>query len=245
MLNKIRFSTRPNLKNHLQYLIYSVLRDIESNLLDEYLNYNDSLILSTLMFIGEFLGGLVVYLNQKKFIKKNLFNINVQNKYINKKSFETKKNEKNTDKNTKIIFIIFCYAFFDYIQFILSINTPQFINVSVTIFSRLKGLLIIFDALFYYYDLRLPVLRHQLFCLIIIGSCLLIIIITELVFQEINIFLSYQQFIQIFFLSFIGQLIRTMIDSSEKYLFEYDNINPFYALLFEGFFGSLLSIAYD
>ena len=173
MLNKIRFSTRPNLKNHLQYLIYSVLRDIESNLLDEYLNYNDSLILTTLMFIGEFLGGLVVYLYQKKFIKKNLFNINVQNKYINKKSFETKKNEKNTDKNTKIIFIIFCYAFFDFIQFILSINTPQFINVSVTIFSRLKGLLIIFDALFYYYDLRLPVLRHQLFCLIIIGSCLL------------------------------------------------------------------------
>ena len=50
---------------------------------------------------------------------------------------------------------------------------------------------------------------------------------------------------QIFFLSFIGQLIRTMIDSSEKYLFEYDNINPFYALLFEGFFGFLLSIAYD
>ena len=36
-----------------------------------------------------------------------------------------------------------------------------------------------------------------------------------------------------------------MIDSSEKYLFEYDNINPFYALLFEGFFGFLLSIAYD
>ena len=115
----------------------------------------------------------------------------------------------------------------------------------LTIFSRSKGLLIIFDALFYYYDLRLPVLRHQLFCLIIIGSCLLIIIITEFVFQEINIFLSYQQFIQIFFLSFIGQLIRTMIDSSEKYLFEYDNINPFYALLFEGFFGFLLSIAYD
>ena len=36
-----------------------------------------------------------------------------------------------------------------------------------------------------------------------------------------------------------------MIDSNEKYLYEYNNINPFSALLFEGLFGLLFSLAYD
>ena len=35
-----------------------------------------------------------------------------------------------------------------------------------------------------------------------------------------------------------------MIDSNEKYLFDHNNLNPFYALLFEGFFGILFSIIY-
>ena len=35
-----------------------------------------------------------------------------------------------------------------------------------------------------------------------------------------------------------------MTDSNEKYLFEYDNVNPFYALMFEGFFGFIFSFFY-
>ena len=35
-----------------------------------------------------------------------------------------------------------------------------------------------------------------------------------------------------------------MTDSNEKYLFEYDNVNPFYALMFEGFFCFLFSLFY-
>ena len=35
-----------------------------------------------------------------------------------------------------------------------------------------------------------------------------------------------------------------MIDSNEKYLFEYNNINPFYALMFEGFFGFIFAFFY-
>ena len=32
---------------------------------------------------------------------------------------------------------------------------------------------------------------------------------------------------------------------NEKYLFEFNNMNPFYALLFEGIFGFLFSFFYD
>ena len=35
-----------------------------------------------------------------------------------------------------------------------------------------------------------------------------------------------------------------MIDLNEKYLFDYNNVNPFYALLFEGFFGIIFSFIY-
>ena len=106
----------------------------------------------------------------------------------------------------------------------------------------MRGLLIIFDALFYYFVLKLPKLRHQVFCLIIIGSCLLIVIVTEIIFQEINIFLSYGRFFLVFIFSFIGQFFSAMIDFSEKYLFEFNNMNPFYALFLKEFldFFSLL-----
>ena len=34
------------------------------------------------------------------------------------------------------------------------------------------------------------------------------------------------------------------MSTNEKYLFEFNNMNPFYALLFEGFFGFLFSFIY-
>ena len=71
----IKFAIRPNLKYPLQYLIYNVLRDIESTLIAKYLNFNESLIYKFLMFTGEFFSGLFVFLYQKKFIKKTLFKI--------------------------------------------------------------------------------------------------------------------------------------------------------------------------
>ena len=45
-------------------------------------------------------------------------------------------------------------------------------------------------------------------------------------------------------LTFIQQFCSAMVDSTEKYLFEYNHISPFYALLFEGLFGFVLSFVY-
>lgn len=70
MVKILRFAARPNLIYPLQFLIYCLLRDLESTMLNKYLNFNDSLIFTTLMFIGEFFGGLISYLYQKKFLKK-------------------------------------------------------------------------------------------------------------------------------------------------------------------------------
>ena len=238
----IRFAVRPNLKYPLQLLLYNELRNIESILLNKLLKFDSSLVYSPLMFIGEFLSGLIIFSYQKKFVKKFIFKEEVPDKYMNLELIKTENRVKKIDGILKIIFILFCCAFFDFVQFILSIN--KIINLSSSICSRLRGFLTIFDALFYYFILKLNIYRHQFFCLIIIGICLLLVIIFEFIFQEINIFFSYGYLSGVIILSFIDQFFSAMTDSNEKYLFEYDNVNPFYALMFEGFFGFIFSFFY-
>ena len=194
----IKFATRPNLKHPFQCILYYVLRDVESILIDKYLEFNDPMLFTTLMFIGEFFAGLIVYLYQKQFVKRTSLNDQKKNLLMKEIMKKAEKRIRIIDNIPKMIFILFCCALFDFIQFLLSINTPQFINVSNSFSSRLGGIVLIFDSIFYYFVLKLPIFKHQIFCLIITGVCSLIIVITEFIFQEINIFLSYGKFISFF-----------------------------------------------
>ena len=235
----IKFALRRNLIYPLQLLIFSSVRDIEKELLRHFYGFDYSLILTSLMFIGEILSGLIIYLYQKKIIKKKQLLVD---KRLSAIILERKL--KTIDGTCKIMFLIFCAGLMDFVQFVLSSNTPKYINISRSIGSRLGGFLTIFNALYYYFVLRFPILRHQFFSLCGIGICLIIIIITEFIFQEVNIFLSYLQLFMLYLVIFIQQFCRAMIDSTEKYLFEYNHINPFYALFFEGLFGFILSLIY-
>ena len=142
-------------------------------------------------------------------------------------------------------FLIIISAFFDLIQFMLTTAiVPKFLNISGSLVSRLSSILTITDALFYYFVLRLDIFKHQFFSLIIIGICLIFVIITEFIFQEINIFLTYSDFINVIVLSCFCQSLGAFFDSIEKYLFEYDYLNPFYVLMLEGVFGFFMSFLY-
>ena len=91
----------------------------------------------------------------------------------------------------------------------------------------------------------MPLFKHQKFSLIIISFCLIIIIITEFIFQEFNIFLSYGQFIlALFFMWFIG-FNNAMQESIEKYLYEYYLMGPFFVLMFEGILGFVFTFIYS
>ena len=89
--------------------------------------------------------------------------------------------------------------------------------------------------------MRLEIYRHQKFSLIIITICLIIVIVTEFFFQEINIFLTYTDFIMALIITFLCEVLGALIDAIEKYLFEYDFFNPFFALMIEGAVGFFLS----
>ena len=208
----IKFALRRNLIYPLQLLIFSSVRDIEKELLRHFYGFDYSLILTSLMFIGEILAGLIIYLYQKKIIKKKQLLVD---KRLSAIILERKL--KTIDGTCKIMFLIFCAGLMDFVQFVLSFNTPKYINISRSISSRLGGFLTIFNALYYYFVLRFPILRHQFFSLCGIGICLIIIIITEFIFQEVNIFLSYLQLFMLYLLIFIQQFCRAMIDSIEKY----------------------------
>ena len=206
-------------------------------------NFSDSLFYTPLMFIGEFVSGLIIYLYQQKFLKKEQNNKPV--KLFAVTLIQGKNDFIPPDNKYKIYLLIFFSAIFDWIQFIIwSTTLPKYLYISGSIVSRLSGILTLSDVLFYCYVLGLEIYRHQKFSLIIITIGLVIVIITEFFFQEINIFLTYSDFIIVLVLTFICEFLGALIDAIEKYLFEYDFVNPFYTLMYEGIYGFFMSFLY-
>ena len=126
----------------------------------------------------------------------------------------------------------------------MSLQKAKFINISGSIQSRIDGIYAINYSLFTYYVLGIPILRHQSFSLIIIGICASIVIITEFIFQDINIFLSYGLFVLVFVYIIMIVVFGTLMESIEKYLFDYENYNPFQVLFIEGICGFILTSIY-
>ena len=128
------------------------------------------------------------------------------------------------------------------IEFLLfSIYLPKLYNISKSLTQRLYGFTTFFSLFFYVYALKLPVYKHHIFSLLIIGICLMAIIGCEFYFLNTDIFTSYKYLsIAIVYIMF-GQMLLSCIISIEKYLFEYDYMNPFAVLIYEGAIGFLLS----
>ena len=238
----LKFAIRRNLIYPMQYLLWTVLRDVESYLIGYFLDLNNLFIYTPLMFLGELLAGLIFYLYQKQFFSKNKIK---KFSHFFTPEFIKSKQDLAKDGKITIIFIIFSIGLYDFIQFFLSFPISKFITISGSLEQRLRGTFTITTALFYYYILRLPIFKHQLFSLVIIGICVLIVIITEFIFQEFNIFLSYGQFIIVLVFIFLMQFFCSLEQSIEKYLFEYNQLNPFLVLMIEGIFGFIFSIIYS
>ena len=78
----IKFALRRNLIYPLQLIIWQLLRKIETIIIGYFFNFNDSLFYTPLMFLGEFISGLIFFLYQKNFLKEKkvapkIFSINL------------------------------------------------------------------------------------------------------------------------------------------------------------------------
>ena len=66
----MKFALRKNLIYPFQLIIWHFLRTVETKIIGYLFNFSDSLVYTPLMFISEFTAGLIIYLYQKNFLKK-------------------------------------------------------------------------------------------------------------------------------------------------------------------------------
>ena len=235
----MKIGIRYNLLYPLMLIIFSFFRKIDSILMYDIIGVKGSLLLTLIMFLSEFLSGLILFRYHMAFLRRE-----------NKSTFmgidliEGQTEIHSPDSDIKIYLLIFCATFFDFVEFLLqTYHIPsQFDDVSISIDIRLRSILILCSALCCYFILKFPIFRHQLFSLIIILICLIIVIFSEYYF--VYYLGKNDQIHYLLLLAFICQIFNSFLDLVEKYLLEYDFVNPFKMLMIEGFFGSIITTAY-
>ena len=240
----IKFELRRNLIYPLQYLIWTLARDFLTMFIKFLFNFTDSYAYIPFMFLGEiFLGGLF-HLYLKKIMPKKSDN---KEQYF--MAIKLIKNEEDDsdyfaplDSKVKIIILIFFASVFDAISFLLdAVITPKFKSLSASLSMRLYGFATISASFTYVYALKLPLFRHHKFSLSVIGFCLIVVIISEYFFQTMDLTMNYLKLTMAIVNIIISQILISCQDSIEKYLFEYNYMNPFVVLMYEGLFGFLLT----
>ena len=231
----IKIGFRHNLIYLLMLIIFTFCRKIDSIIMNKIFDFDSSLLLTLLMFLGEFSAGLSLYFYEKRFLSRKKSK-EQNNTFMGVKLIKETSHLSSPDSNLKIYILLFIASYFDFIEFMLStLYLPKFNEISQTLEMRLSSILIISSSLFFYFLLKFPIFKHQMLSLSIIFICLIIIIIMEFFFQILDQKRSFLEFITILLLIFLIHFFNSLLDSIEKYLLEYDFLNPFLTLMLEGF----------
>ena len=237
----MKFALRHNLIYPLMLIIFNLFRKVDLIVLDRIIKFKFSLLITCLMFLGEFIVGLIIYIYQISFLP-----IKKKNTFMGIKLIQGPADISHPDSNFKIYLLLFMASFFDFVEFMMStFYLPQIIDISKTLEMRLSSLLTISSAFFFAFLLKFKIQKHQIFSLSIIFICLLIIIILEYVFQIFFQEKSLKEFGKIIGSIFLLHFFNSLLDSIEKYLLEYNYLNPFKTLMIEGLFGMIFSSIYS
>ena len=235
-MNLIKIGIRKNLLYPLILIIFNFFRKIDSIIISKVFKFKSSLIITLLMFAGEFMAGLVIYLYELSFLPKRKKLL-----YKKIKLIQAPVGLKIKDSIFKVYLLIFFASYFDFVGFMIStFYLVKFTDISNTLEMRLSGILTISSSLFFIFLLHLPIYKHHIFSLSIILFCLISVIILEYCLQYKYVSNFSLKLLLIFLIHFFNSLL----DSIEKYLLEYDFLNPFKTLMLEGFFGLILTTIY-
>lgn len=237
----IKIGIRRNLIFPIILIICELARTIELDLLEFKFDFKNSFLFTVIMYFSEMIFGLIIFLNQKQLFKKKK-----QKQTENYKGIELITNETNDsdipiqDSRLKNNLIIFAISLIDGMHFFFQTYVfPDLLEptvISKSLLVRLTGIITLFSALLYYLLLKTAIYRHQQYCLFIIGFCLIIILITELLIQK-----DFFDYIKALLLIFYIHLSHAIIASLEKYLIEINYIDPFQMLMIEGVYGIIIS----
>ena len=229
----------------LMLLLFTFLRRSIEIVLKHYI-YDDNIefIIPFLIFFSQSLFGGIIYLY---YIKKNISEEGNKHNILSPfKVGEIRNvtNKSNSNKYSKIkkIILIFFTSFFNSIgsiirndDFIIFFKIVEDKNTQLEI--KIRSIQIIISSLLYIYAIRFNIYQHQKLSLIIISFFFVCLILMELFFS-VNLI---SKIVALLF-CFMSCLSRSFLDVTEKYLFDFDFINIFKMLLFEGLMGLFLFI---
>ncbi len=236
----IKIGTRHNLLYPLTFSIFNGLRKIFSILIKKYYNFSGSTLLTFIMLFSDFISGLIVYLNHMKYLKEK-----EATKFMGIELIQAPSEITPVDSTIKIAFLIFFLSYIDFAEHIFSSYyiPVKFKGTSISLEWRLKSIIICVSGAFSFFVLKIPIFKHQILSIIIIISCLLLTILTEIIEYSQTERLYYIIF-EIFLL-IINQTFTSGFDVIEKYLLEYDFINPFKLLMLEGIIGIFFCLLFS
>lgn len=215
----IKFGSRQNLKYPAMLVLFIGLLKIVDSLIDENFKIGEFLLL-IIWFIGKSSFGVIssIYIYCKSRSNKNI--PKTQGDQLKKR-----------DNKIKIIILVFFAAFFD---FFVSLVRTFYIHgdkVSKSIKSRVRCCQLFIAGLLCYYALQIKLFKHHFFCLIVIFINLVIIIICEIIYKQLGLLDDSYSALLLSIFSVFG---RAFLDTTEKYLFEFNYLEPLKVLAIEG-----------
>jgi len=204
----------------LTFIIYFVFHI----LIASYLNKHAFYIYLYLITLGKIFGGLAIYLYQTKSKNKKM-----KSNYFKLELIYNKDRLQSTDKPIKILVLILFASIFDLLFLYYNI-------LYRLVYIKYGCLSTIASSLICTFAFRYKVGKHQNVSLIIMGIFLIFTIVLEVCY-----YLRKDYLILNFILCF-GIILVSFSDCTEKYIVEFNFLNPFKLLMFEGIFEFLLSI---
>ena len=238
----IKITGRHNVIYIIQLVIWSNIRTIDKIILSHLYNFNKSAIFTVLMFLGELTSGALVCKYQSKYLRKK-----EDDNYINKVRKRSTSLQKYIYKpnSIKIYILLFFATFLDFVEFIItSFYIKNFSYISSSLDSRLYNFLVICNGIAFIFLLKIKIYKHQKLSLIIIFICLIITIASEYAFQIVDGVFTYDEFTLALVLILIEYFDLALMDIIDKYLLEFESVDPFFIIMIEGLIGFLFSILF-
>ena len=222
---KCKIGYRNNLYYPFMLIVCISIRKIDELFIKYLCEYsNGFFIIPLLIFISQFFAGFIPCFNYQK--KKATQSNNI---YLGIELIQNESTIIQPDKQIKIYILIIFASFFNYVGVI-----ARRIITDIHFENKIRGIQIIFSALLCYFTIRIKIYMHQIISLIFI---LLIIIIIFV--YDFSLFSNTFMPRNFYGLGIFSCFSRAFLDTTEKYLFEFDYLNPYKVLMIEGLFGFL------
>ena len=225
------------LRRNLLYLFVYFIAWIITTVFEELMSCSSYVYLS-LAILSKIFGGLIVYLYQYNFIKRN----KKQTKYFEINLIFNEKKLRTKDKKIKITILLFFASFFYVFRFFIDYQFFGYLDNSPTIDYRLSSMQTVSSALICTYALGFEMKKHHKVSLVIISIFLGLTFIIKIIYKSVSINLKNIAIFNLLILYYY--IAETFSNCIEKYLVDFNYINPFLILMLEGIIDLIMASIY-